>query len=562
MTVWCALQGFVPSGPKQTSAPLQMSGAHDDWMFDITTSRAAMHRDDQQQQAAPQNSHAAGTQHPAASQEPQAITQAPAVTEVPASVKEAVDRFESWSIAQQSLLLPTEEGPAAAVQPDEQSAPEVHSQQQREDAVRQFQQQQQQQDLFEKQALPGEQHGPQQTQQTLVQQEVLELCPPQSLLQPQQHRQQLTGHQHVGQQHHSLSQLASQEQLQAQASGLPQQQHSVRHQEQQQHSVRHQEQQQYTVPVSEYPGADCSLQQSLPMSQDEPPCYRGSSHALGLIDATLAAINDTQTGPATAASSPQIQSRASASAGASHRSELGTYPAASVSSQRPPLHAHTSGLTLSSRPGFADAFANPSLYQQPWLHPAIKSDAANASLPGLGLDHQHSDDPSQKHSLALRSTAAVGPFTADAADRLGRTQQGLDRSSSHFATCSAPADARDSSTAQAGGVHHASQELGHLSTAQNGDQQATSAPVASTSTSCRETILHGPEGTGLRAAQAAYQEAKAASGERKSAYLSASRSGGTGGDEACTGPSRWSAVNAYRQAREAAERAAEGAAPL
>ena len=547
MTVWCALQGFVPSGPKQTSAPLQMSGAHDDWMFDITTSRAAMHRDDQQQQAAPQNSHAAGTQHPAASQESQAITQAPAVTEVPASVKEAVDRFESWSTAQQSLLLPTEA--------------EVHSQQQREDAVRQFQQQQQQ-DLFGKQALPGEQHGPQQTQQTLVQQEVLELCPPQSLLQPQQHRQQLTGHQHVGQQHHSLSQLASQEQLQAQASGLPQQQHSVRHQEQQQHSVRHQEQQQYTVPVSEYPGADCSLQQSLPMSQDEPPCYRGSSHALGLIDATLAAINDTQTGPATAASSPQIQSRASASAGASHRSELGTYPAASVSSQRPPLHAHTSGLTLSSRPGFADAFANPSLYQQPWLHPAIKSDAANASLPGLGLDHQHSDDPSQKHSLALQSTAAVGPFTAETADRLGRTQHGLDRSSSHFATCSAPADARDSSTAQAGGVHHASQELGHLSTAQNGDQQATSAPVASTSTSCRETILHGPEGTGLRAAQAAYQEAKAASGERKSAYLSASRSGGTGGDEACTGPSRWSAVNAYRQAREAAERAAEGAAPL
>jgi len=506
-----------------------------------------MHRDDQQQQAAPQNSHAAGTQHPAASQESQAITQAPAVTEVPASVKEAVDRFESWSTAQQSLLLPTEA--------------EVHSQQQREDAVRQFQQQQQQ-DLFGKQALPGEQHGPQQTQQTLVQQEVLELCPPQSLLQPQQHRQQLTGHQHVGQQHHSLSQLASQEQLQAQASGLPQQQHSVRHQEQQQHSVRHQEQQQYTVPVSEYPGADCSLQQSLPMSQDEPPCYRGSSHALGLIDATLAAINDTQTGPATAASSPQIQSRASASAGASHRSELGTYPAASVSSQRPPLHAHTSGLTLSSRPGFADAFANPSLYQQPWLHPAIKSHAANASLPGLGLDHQHSDDPSQKHSLALQSTAAVGPFTAETADRLGRTQHGLDRSSSHFATCSAPADARDSSTAQAGGVHHASQELGHLSTAQNGDQQDTSAPVASTSTSCRETILHGPEGTGLRAAQAAYQEAKAASGERKSAYLSASRSGGTGGDEACTGPSRWSAVNAYRQAREAAERAAEGAAPL
>ena len=560
MTVWCALQGFVPSGPKQTSAPLQMSGAHDDWMFDITTSRAAMHRDDQQQQAAPQNSHAAGTQHPAASQEPQAITQAPAVTEVPASVKEAVDRFESWSIAQQSLLLPTEEGPAAAVQPDEQSAPEVHSQQQHEDAaVRQFQQQQQQDlfgkqsqqqqqlGLFEKQALPGEQHGPKQKQQTLVQQEVLDLCPSQSLLQPQQHRQQPTGHQDADQQHHSPSHLASQEQMQAQAPGLPQRQHSV----------RHQEQQQYKVPVSEYPGADSSLQQFLPMMQDEPPGYNGSSHALGMIDATLAAINDTQTGPAAAAPPPQIQSRAVASS-ASHTSELGTKPAASVSSQRPPWHAHTSALTLSSRPGFADAFANPSLYQQPWLRPATKSDGANASLPGFGSDHQHSDDPSQKQSLALQSTAAVGPFTAEAADRLGRTHQGLDRSTSHWATWSAPTDARSSSTTQASGVQHAPEELRHLSTAQKGDQQAASAPVATTSS---ETTLHVPEGTGLRAAQAAYREAKAASGDKKSAYLSASRSGGAA-DESCTGPSRWSAVNAYRQAREAAERAAEGAPAL
>ncbi len=106
-------------------------------------------------------------------------------------------------------------------------------------------------------------------------------------------------------------------------------------------------------------------------------------------------------------------------------------------------------------------------------------------------------------------------------------------------------------------MYHASEELGHLSTAQKGDQQATTVPVAITSTNDRETTLHVPAGAGLRAAQAAYQEAKAASGDSKSAYLSAGRSGGAAG-EAGTAPSRWSAVNAYRQAREAAERAAEG----
>ena len=539
-----------------------MPGMHDDWMFDITTSRAAMPRDEQQQQAAPPDSHAAGRQHPAASQESPALTQASPVREVPASVKEAVDRFESWSTAQQSVLLPTEEGPAASVQPDEQSAPEVHSQQQREDtAVRQLQeqqqqvlfgkqsQQQQQPGLFENQTLPGEQHGAQQRQQTLVQQELPDLCPSHSLLQPQQqHRQQPTGHQDAGQQ--PASQLASQQQLQAQAPGLPQQQHNV----------RPQEQQQYKVPVSVYSGADSSLQESLPMSQNEPPGYKGSSHAVGLIDATLAAINDTQTGPAAAAPPPQIQPPAAVLADASG---VGTKAAASVSSQRP-LHAHTSGLTLSSRPGFADAFANPSLYQQPWLRPATKSDGASASgLPGFGSDHQHSDDSSQKQSLALQSTAAVGPFSAEASDRLGRTHQGSDRSTSHWATtlCSAPTNAQNSYTAHAGGVYHASEKLRHLTTAQKGDQQATTAPVAITSTNDRETTLHVPEGAGLRAAQAAYQEAKAASEDRKSASLSASRSGGAGRDEACTGPSRWSAVNAYRLAREAAERAAEGAAP-
>ncbi len=419
MTVWCALQGFAPNGPKQISAPLQMPGMHDDWMFDITTSRAAMPRDDQQQQPAPQHSHAAGRQHPAASQESQALTQATAMSEVPASVKEAVDRFESWSTAQQSLLLPTGEGSAAAVRPDEQNTPGVHSQQQREDAaVKQSQQpqqqdlfgkqsqQQQQPGLFETQVLLGEQREPQQRQQTLVQQELPQLFPSQTLSQPQQHRQQPTGHQDADQQHHSPSQPASQQQLQAQAPGLPQQQHSV----------RHQQQQQYKAPDSEYPSADSSLQESLPMMQDEPPGYRGSSHALGLIDATLSAINDTQTGPATAAPPPQIPPPAAASAGASHMSGLGTKAAASVSSQRPLLHAHTSALTLSSRPGFADAFANPSLYQQPWLRPATKSDAANASLPGFESDHQHSDDPSQKQSLALQSTAAVGIFSAEAAD--------------------------------------------------------------------------------------------------------------------------------------------------
>ena len=528
MTVWCTLQGFAPNGPKQTSLLLQMPGMHDDWVFDITTtSRGAMHRNDQQQQAAPEDSHAAGRHHPAASQKLQALTQAPAMSEVPASVKEAVDRFESWSAAQHSLLLPIAEGPAAAVQPDEHSAPEAHSQQQRGNDVKQFQQQQP--GLFEKQALPGEQHGAQQRQQALVQQDLPELCPSQCLSQSQQHRQQLTVHQHASQQQPFLSQLASQERLQAQAPGLPQQQHNVRHQKQQ-----------YKAPVFEYPDAASSLQESLPMSQDEPPGYRGSSHALGMIDATLAAINDTQTGPAAAAPPSQIQSPAAASAGASHVSEQGTKPAASVSSQRPPLYAHTSALTLSTRPGFADAFANPSLYQQPWLCPATTPDAANAPLSGFGWDHHHFESPPQKQN---HSTAAVGPFTAEAADRLGRTH------------------ARNSSTARAGDVHHASEELGHSSTAQKGDQQATSAPVATSSTSGRETTLRVPEGIGLRAAQAAYQEAKAASGDRKGAYLSASRSGGAG-DEWCMGPSQWSAVNAYRQAREAAERAAEGAAPL
>lgn len=544
MTVWYILQGFALHQPKQTSPPLQMPGVHDDWMFDITTtSRAAMQRHEQQQ-AAPQDSHAAGRQHPAASQELQAVTQAPSVSEVPASVKEAVDRFESWTTAQQLLLLPARERTAADAQSDEQSASEVGSQQQREVAVQQSRQQQQP-SLLEDQALPGEQHGEQQKQQPLVQQEVPELCPPHSLmLQPQQHRQQLTGHQDAGQQHHSLSQLASQDPLRSQAPGLPQQQHSV----------RHQEQQQYKAPVC---GGDSSLQGSVPMSQDEPSAYRGSSHALGMIDATLAAINDTQTGPAAAAPPPQIQASAAASTGTSHASQLGTKPAASVSSQRPPLHAHTSGYALSSRPGFADAFANPSLYQQPWLRPATKSNAANASLPGFGLDHQHS----QKQSLALESSAAVGPFTAEAADRLGRTHHGLDKITSHWATWSAPTDARTSSTTQAKGVHHASEELGYWSTAQKGDLQATSAPAATTSTSGRESTSYVPEGTGLRAAQAAYQEAKAASGDRKSA-LSADRSGGLGGGEAYTGSSRWSAVNAYRQAREAAERAAAGAPGL
>lgn len=495
-------------------------GTDDDYLFTITASRHSsttqhvVHRAGSSDAAAPPTSR----QQLADLPEPHPQRPAQGTPEVPASVREAVDRFESWTLAQ-SAPPPPQDGAVAAAVPPGLQAPEDRQQQQ-----------QRQQDLLRYQHSTHELHGKQQEQQAGPQLEKQLFQPPQgeqqpSVLWPQSRHQEPGGCQH-GEQHG----------LQSLADDLPQQQQHLPN------SLRCTEQQQAEQQDA---GAHDRQRQSLPEPQTCSASQLGPSSALSRIEATLAAINDTQEAPAPAALPPPTRP-------SSHSTQpcagLPTAAAAVAtgSSQRPPLPANRPGPTLSSRPAFAAAFANPSLYQQPWLCPATSSQVPAASLASLRMDTEQTHVP------------VGGQCRTDPFNRLALSSQGFLHSSRHEAAGGTPQIAGEPSTALTHGARHpVPEQAAHASALWIAAQHDSAVTALNGDTLHLGQTCDG-EDVRMTAAQLAYRHAKYAPAEKPGLLQPSADGDGRGASDGGTRASRWSAVNAYRQAREAAERAAPG----
>lgn len=421
--------------------------------------------------------------------------------DVPASVKEAVDRFESWTLAQSLPMAPPLMSDALAPQeaaPD-QSQPPVQAQQ-----------------------LPSNAAQHQHQQQSSERQQLNHGLPLSSQLQ-QNHKQQQRQQVLPAEAEQSLRQ----QRLPSQTAGL---------------------------------STDASQSQS----QFSPavPSYQPQSSASTFIQATLAAINTDHSVTSAQRAAQQGQSNGRSEHESAGRSALpsqvtpaeqpphtarqtaasGAFVAAvsaghQSSVQRPPLPGKRAGQVFLTCPGFADGFANPALYQQPWLQGAASSGSMEPSShsgrtaastaqqgrqgsgsPALPLFHCHSqahrDLLSSEDPLSASTTAATGspqpPFSNSAAPWLGTD-----------------ANSTMSLSAEAG-----------------------RRPPLELSTVAGDS-LNPDRGVGRTAGRAPDDALLFRMGNILSRQ---------GRDEEVTGAqsSKWSAVNAYRQAREAAAKAAAG----
>lgn len=524
------LQKLCGCSPMQDAA-----GMDGDYLFTITASRHpvqtqhVVHTVGSSDAAVP----SASGQQIAGLSEPHPQRQAPGTPEVPASVREAVDRFESWTLAQ-SAPASTQDGAVAAAVPPGLQASEGW-------------QQQQPQDLPRDHRSTHELHGEQPEVQSGPQLEHQQCQPPHdkqqpSLMWPQSHHQEPGGCQNGDQ--HSLQSLAD---------DLPQRQQHLPD------SLRCTQQQQQERQDA---GAHNSQTQSLPEPQTSSACQAGPSSALSLIEATLAAINDTQEAPAPGALPPPTRPPSHSTQPCAGLPTAAAAPGAAaavaaVPSQRPPLPANRPGASLSSRPAFAAAFANPSLYQQPWLCPAT-SPQAPAACPARLRTHSEQTDV----GVGGQCSSLTSPVRADSwtgpCNMLGLSSQGSLHSSRHDAACGKPQNAGEPRTALTHGAHHpAPEQAAHPSALWIAAQHDSAVTALNGDTLHLGQTCDG-EHFRMTAAQLAYRHAKYAPAE-KPGPLQPSADGDEGGaGDGGTRASRWSAVNAYRQAREAAERAAPG----
>ena len=440
---------------------------------------------------------------------------------VPASVKEAVDRFESWTLAQAAVMPRACLADASAAQTEPLLA---HTQQHMEQML-----------LHQTWALQQTQHLPKQQQQ-------------QRLPTIQQEQAVLPWHGSGV----SLSteptpvlsvSLSGDESA---VSCLP--------------ALAYYRQQEALRPLSQShqqapslsTGSVCmpmpsSCLQPAPAWQQQP-----QSSASTFIEATLAAINADQSMAAQEPRGPFSNANDSITSAPNRTADVAPQatsalsqadrPAAAASSsaaqplrpvegcaQRPPLPAKRAGQVYLTRPRFADAFANPSLYQQPWLQGGPCSAGADSA------PRSHTAEMSQAQWAGNSSGPPVHSHHATA--QREATSSGC--------------TAHTGIIAVAGGAQHPSEPQ------RQADSDSTTLLLANRAPSqalvgdatCSQGLDHDRKASRADATeQSAGEEARHNS------------RGGDVGEPGKKG-SRWSAVNAYRQAREAAVRAAAGNVP-
>lgn len=555
---------------RQTAAPPQMHGISDDWMFGITPDRgsafqlpATTHSSEtdprsthllqattseaehgqsgaqpnaQADLASPNSATAvasgntAGGQNPCLAPSSAAVFNSPQPVEaLPASVKEAVDRFESWTITQSTAALPS-----------------VHTQ----PPMQQTQQK----------GTPLQQG---QTQQRLVlslQQHSLHM-----------HRSgdaDLLQQQAVPLQHGASSQrtdlLSGVPTSRSTGASVPAYLPT--------HSTHHAQHSQAPLDIPPMPHQQASSAGIVAAVIPSVPTvtHQSQSSASAFIEATLASINSDQSkatelpkgpmaytdrlplvGPnSPAGSAPQatsgppqvVRQAASAPTGVAQRPLLTPVaggmqrpplpPAVVGGMPRPPLPSKHAGQVFLTRPRFSDAFANPSLYQQPWLQsPASSGDTGSAP-------RAHAADMSQ----ARWGGESSGPFDTN----YPATAQGEERSSgrsSRAGTTAVADDAKDSLRTGVGPQHQADSDM-----ATSDQAHASLILNPHSSARCSQKLGSGTT-AGTNAGRVATGAVQSQQEDKRSSPGGAEEVGWKGG-------SRWSAVNAYRQAREAAARAA------
>ena len=446
---------------------------------------------------------------------------------VPASVKEAVDRFESWTLAL-AAVVPLADGSAA--QPEPLLAHDQH-----------YMQQTQRDQIILHQA-----RAQQQTQHLQTQQQQQQRLPTQNVVQQEQA---------VLPQHGSgLSQSTEPTQvppvsvsMDASARlSLP----ALTHRRQQEvlKPILSQSNQQAPSPST---GSVCTLLPA-PCLQPAPAVQQLQSSASTFIEATLAAINadqsvatqelkpplsyandlTTSAPNSTADSAPQATLALSQAARqAAAASDKAVQPSRPVEGfmQRPPLPAKRAGQVFLTRPRFADAFANPSLYQQPWLQDTALSAGADSAPRSHTADvhRAHWGDNSSGSPVHSRQSTAQGEATSS-----GYT--------AHSGTTAVAGSAQHPSIRDTGAQRHA-------------DSDRTAAPLANRGPT--QTLVGDATCQGLDHGRSAGRSTDAR--QQSAGEARHDRRGGDIGEQNQKG-SRWSAVNAYRQAREAAVRAAAG----
>ena len=435
---------------------------------------------------------------------------------VPASVKEAVDRFESWTLEQAAVVPLACLADASAAQPEPLL---THTQQH-------MQQTQQEQMLQQAQA---QQQAQQQTQQQQQQQRL-----PTLVLQQEQAVLPWRGS-GVSQSTEPTSCIPLSLSRDASASSC----------------LTYQRKQEVLEPIlsqsnqqasSLSTGSICmrspaSCLQPEPARQQQP-----QSSASMFIEATLAAINADQSLATQELRGPVSSAIDLTTSAANHTADLASQAPMSQADgsvvqpsrpvegcvQRPPLPAKRAGQTFLTRPRFADAFANPSLYQQPWLQAGARSAGAD-SAPcshmadvGQGRCAGHSSGPTvhSRHATAQRE-----------AGRSGHTP--------HTGTAAVAGSAQHPSIRDTGSLHQADLDRTTLPPANRSPTQTLAGDAT-----CSQGLNDGRRAS--RVTNATEQSAGEARHDSRSDDV---------GEPGRTG-SRWSAVNAYRQAREAAVRAA------
>ena len=561
----------------------------DDWMFDITSTSHPLHT------PRPQPDDTAGVSHPLDLPSAQLHVAA----EVPASVREAVDRFESWSMSQSlqtqaATVLqhePTEQHRQAVQQPNDGSWQQHAVQQPQQHQPWQHGQAQQQQGPIQQQG-PSQQQGPIWQQGDEVQ----------DWQQQHGHDEQQTPQQNHWQEQALHQQLAHQDgNLLKESDEVPQ--HLPPHLHQDDNLLLQQQQQECRLSRQQAPGHHHSdavhgQMESEALLQGPPP--KLPSHALSLISATLVAINDSTivaTAP-THAQSPHVGKPSMTPSAAAASATGPTAPMAP--SHRPPLPARRPGQTVSTRPGFTDASAKPCLYQQPHSQHPDHAVAHISAGPGAADYTAHPTMHTTQPSTAAASNHGTEynrggvsrlPTTIRTGASAGVTPR-QSASSSHSATpqgevfnttaaafkgiaisqsTSSTSGARRSSLADASTASHASSgsaaDVGVRTdrwSAVDAYRQARDAPADITTTSDmshdRGGGTHESCGGSRWSAMTAYRQPASPDADKEHAadgpFGAADRRFGAG--DGGLRHSRWSAVNAYRQAREAAEQAAEG----
>ena len=440
---------------------------------------------------------------------------------VPASVKEAVDRFESWTLAQ-AAVVPLAD--ASAAQPEPLLAyNQQHSQQ---ISLHQAQGQQQTQHLQKQQQqvrLPT---------QNVVQQEQAVL--PQHGSGPSQSTEPTP-----------VSPVSAS--MDASASSCPPALTYRRQQEVLRPILSQSNQQAPSLST----GSVCTSI-SASCLQPAPALQQPQSSASTFIEAALAAINADQSAATQGLGAPLSYANDSTTAAPDSTADVAPQAtlalcqadrqAAAASSsavqpsqpvegcvQRPPMPAKLAGQVFLTRPRFADAFANPSLYQQPWLQDtALRAGADSAPCSHIAdVGRAHWEDNSSGPPVRSRHATAQGEATSS-----GQT-------------------AHTGITPVSGSAQHPSS--GDTGAQRQADSDRTTAQLANRSPT--QTLVGDATCKGLDHGRSAGRSTDAR--QQSAGEARHNERGGDIGEPGQKG-SRWSAVNAYRQAREAAVRAAAG----